>query len=189
MCCKKCLDVRVFVFLLPKLNVFPVFYCPILVSLCDLWPLRWQDWHPVWSSAALSPSALRYHVLLLFFVTVAFVSSRTSLGILLWPLSLTRHFHSENCGWLDIFSFRTIPCKLDRCWCIKIPVDRQFLKYSNEPVWHQLPWFYGFAKILQYYNFNNSNIDHKDISRIMSQPNALSIVLNNYSTMYVGVLE
>ncbi len=37
-------------------NVFPVFYCPVLVSLCELYPLFpvliWQERHPVWSSAA-----------------------------------------------------------------------------------------------------------------------------------------
>ncbi len=37
-------------------NVFPIFYCPILVSLCELYPpcpvLIWQERHPVWSSAA-----------------------------------------------------------------------------------------------------------------------------------------
>ncbi len=38
-------------------NVFPIFYCPILVSLCELYPpfpvLIWQERHPVWSSAAV----------------------------------------------------------------------------------------------------------------------------------------
>ncbi len=37
-------------------NVFTIFYCPILVSLCELYPpcpvLIWQERHPVWSSAA-----------------------------------------------------------------------------------------------------------------------------------------
>ncbi len=37
-------------------NVFPIFYCPILLSLCELYPpcpvLIWQEQHPVWSSAA-----------------------------------------------------------------------------------------------------------------------------------------
>ncbi len=35
---------------------FSIFYCPILVSLCELYPpcpvLSWQERHPVWSSAA-----------------------------------------------------------------------------------------------------------------------------------------
>ncbi len=39
-------------------NVFPIFYCPILVSLCELYPpfpvLNWQERHPVWSSAAVA---------------------------------------------------------------------------------------------------------------------------------------
>ncbi len=38
-------------------NVFPIFYCPILVSLCEFYPpfpvLSWQERHPVWSSAAV----------------------------------------------------------------------------------------------------------------------------------------
>ncbi len=37
-------------------DVFPIFYCPVLVSLCELYPpcavLIWQERHPVWSSAA-----------------------------------------------------------------------------------------------------------------------------------------
>ncbi len=36
---------------------FPIFYCPVLVSLCELYPLFpvliWQERHPVWSSAAV----------------------------------------------------------------------------------------------------------------------------------------
>ncbi len=39
-------------------NVFPIFYCPILVNLCKLYPpfpvLRWQERHPVWSFAAVT---------------------------------------------------------------------------------------------------------------------------------------
>ncbi len=39
-------------------NVFPIFYCPILMSQCELQPpfpvLSWQERHPVWSSAAVA---------------------------------------------------------------------------------------------------------------------------------------
>ncbi len=39
-------------------NGFPIFYCPILVSLCELYSpfpvLSWQERHPVWSSAAVA---------------------------------------------------------------------------------------------------------------------------------------
>ncbi len=39
-------------------NIFTIFYCPILVSLCVLYPpfpvLSWQERHPVWSSAAVA---------------------------------------------------------------------------------------------------------------------------------------
>ncbi len=38
-------------------NVFPIFYCPVLLSLCELYPpcpvLSWHEQHPVWSSAAV----------------------------------------------------------------------------------------------------------------------------------------
>ncbi len=37
-------------------NVFTIFYCPVLVIRCELYPpcpvLIWQERHPVWSSAA-----------------------------------------------------------------------------------------------------------------------------------------
>ncbi len=75
-------------------NVFPIFYCPILVSLCELYPpfpvLSWQECYPVWSSAAVA------HLLqgstccatwVVIWVSVAFLSSLTSLPILLWPLN------------------------------------------------------------------------------------------------------
>ncbi len=39
-------------------NIFPIFYRPILVSLCELYPLFpvliWQERHPVWSYAAVA---------------------------------------------------------------------------------------------------------------------------------------
>ncbi len=39
-------------------NVFPIFYCPILLSLCELYPLfpvlSWQEQHLMWSSAAVA---------------------------------------------------------------------------------------------------------------------------------------
>ncbi len=39
-------------------NVFPIFYYPILVSMCEFWPLfpvlNWQERHPVRSSAAVA---------------------------------------------------------------------------------------------------------------------------------------
>ncbi len=83
-------------------NVFPIFYCPILVSLCELqttFPvLIWQERHPVWSSAAVTHllqgstcCAFRDGILhtsvvteVVIWVTVAFLSSLTSLPFLLW---------------------------------------------------------------------------------------------------------
>ncbi len=39
-------------------NIFPNFYCPVLVNLCELYPpcpvLSWQERHPVWSSDAVA---------------------------------------------------------------------------------------------------------------------------------------
>lgn len=44
---------------------FPIVYCPVLVSPCELYPLlpvlSWQEWHPVWSSATL-PHLLQFVV-------------------------------------------------------------------------------------------------------------------------------
>ncbi len=48
-------------------NIFPIYYCPILVILCELYPpcavLIWQERHPVWSSAAVASSASGFDVL------------------------------------------------------------------------------------------------------------------------------
>ncbi len=103
-------------------NVFPIFYCPILVSLCELYPpflvLIWQERHPVWSFAAgahlLQGSMCCVfrdgilHILVVtsgYLSTVAFLSSLTRLSMLLWPLTSTRHICPHNCCSLDIFSF------------------------------------------------------------------------------------
>ncbi len=46
--------------------------------------------------------------------------------------------HTTATHW--IFSlFRTSLCKPQRWLWMKIPVDQQFLKYSDQPVWHQQP--------------------------------------------------
>lgn len=51
-------------------------------------------------------------------VTVALVSSQTSLAILLWPLAWARPFVPKNCCPLDIFfSLLTILCKLKWYLC------------------------------------------------------------------------
>ncbi len=61
-------------------NVFTIFYCTILVFLCELLPpfpvLSWQERHPVWSSAAVTHLLQGYY-----------------------------HFRPHNCRSLDIFSF------------------------------------------------------------------------------------
>ncbi len=105
-------------------NVFPIFYCPILLSLCKLYPpfpvFSWQERHPVWSSAAVAhllqgSTCCTFrdgilHTLVVtsvyfIWVTVAFLSSLTSLPILLRSLTSTRYFRPHNCRSLDIFSF------------------------------------------------------------------------------------
>ncbi len=100
-------------------NVFPIFYCPILVSLCELYPvLSWQERHPVWSSAAvvhLLQSSMccvfRDGILHTLVVTSDYLSYSclsiisNSPPILLWPLTSTRYFRPHNCRSLDIFYF------------------------------------------------------------------------------------
>ncbi|MEQ2259130.1 hypothetical protein XENORESO_007318 [Xenotaenia resolanae] len=44
-------------------------------------------------------------------------------------LTTTWYFHPHNCCSLNILSFRTIPCKPERRFCLKTPVDQQFLKH------------------------------------------------------------
>ncbi len=101
-------------------NVFPIFYCPILVSLCELYPpfpvLNWQERHPVWSSAAVAHllqgsmcCAFGDGILLTLVVTSGYLSylclpiiSNQSAHS---PLTSTSHFWPHNCRSLDIFSF------------------------------------------------------------------------------------
>lgn len=67
--------------------------------------LPWLQWVVIW-------------------LTVASLSSWTSLTILLQFLASTRHFCRENCHW----------------WlCVKVPVDQLFLKHPDYPVCHQQP--------------------------------------------------
>ncbi len=107
-------------------NVFTIFYCPILVSMCEWQPpfpvLSWQERHPVWSSAAVAHllqgsmcCAFRDGILRTlvvtsgYLITVAFLSSLTSLPIILWHQQGI-FVHTTAAHW--IFSlFRTILCK------------------------------------------------------------------------------
>ncbi len=99
-------------------NVFPIIYCPILVSLCELYPpcpvLSWQEQHPVWSSAAgahlLQGSTccvFRDGVLHTLVVMSGYLSycclSIISNQSVHSPLISTRYFHPHNCRSLDIF--------------------------------------------------------------------------------------
>ncbi len=101
-------------------NVFPIFYCSILVSLCELYPpfpvFSWQERHPVWSSAAVAHllqgstyCAFRDGILNTLVVTSGYLSycclSIISNQSVHSPLTSTRHFCPHNCRSLDIFSF------------------------------------------------------------------------------------
>ncbi len=101
-------------------NVFPIFYGPILVSLCELYPpfpvLSWQEQHPVWSSAAVDHllqgstcCVFRDGILHTLVVTSGFLSycclSIISNQSAHFPLTSKRHFRPHNCRSLDIFSF------------------------------------------------------------------------------------
>ncbi len=100
-------------------NVFPIFYFPILVSLCELQPpfpvLSWQERHPVWSSAAVAhllqgstccafrDGILHTLVVMRGYLSYCFLSiSNQSAN---FPLTSTRPFRPHNCRSLDIFSF------------------------------------------------------------------------------------
>ncbi len=102
-------------------NVFPIFYCPILLSLCELYPLfpvlSWQEQHPVWSSAAVAHllqgstcCAFRDGILHTLVVTSGYLCycclSIISNQSLTTPLisDINKAF-SHNCRSLDIFSF------------------------------------------------------------------------------------
>ncbi len=110
----------------------PIFYCPILVSLCELYPpfpvLIWQEQHPVWSSAAvahllqgLTCCAFRDGILHILVVTSGYLSyccllsSLTSLSILLWPLTSTRHFRENTKAVHDHFK-NTISLRHTQRW-------------------------------------------------------------------------
>ena len=97
----------------------------------------------VWSTAVYSPSAPRLNVLCAqrpsslvasvvaqgYFI-VTFISSNQSGYSPLTSAIIDKTFATH---W--IFSlFETILCKPQRWLCVKIPVDQQFLKYSDQPV-------------------------------------------------------
>ncbi len=138
-------------------NIFPIFYCPILVSQCKLQPLfpvlRWQEWHPVWSSAAvahllqgLKCCAFRDGILHALVVTSGYLSycclSIISNQSTHTPLTsdINKAFASTQLPLTGYFLFFG-PFSLNPRWlCVKIPVDQQFLKYSDQPVLCQQPF-------------------------------------------------
>ncbi len=103
-------------------NVFPIFYCPNLESLCELYPpcpvLIWQERHPVWFSAAVAHllqgskcCVFRDGILHTLVVTSGYLSycclsiiSNQSAHSLL-TFDINKAFSSTQL--LDIFSFRS----------------------------------------------------------------------------------
>ena len=94
-----------------------------------------------------SPSSSRFHVWcvqrwysafhwlerVLIWVTVAFLSSGTSLPILLWPLTSTRHFRPHNCHALDIFSFGPFSVNSKDGWAWKSQRISSFWNTQSGP--------------------------------------------------------
>ncbi len=62
--------------------------------------IAWMYCKSLWIKASAKCINLHFKM----WVSVAFLSSLTSLPILLWPLTSTRHFRPHNCRSLDIFS-------------------------------------------------------------------------------------
>ncbi len=107
-------------------NVFPIFCCPVLGSLCELYPpcavLIWPERHPVWSSAAgvhlLQGSmccVFRDGILQTLVVTSGYLSycclSIISNQSVHSPLTSTRHFiYTTAAHWIYSL-FLTILCK------------------------------------------------------------------------------
>ncbi len=124
-----------------------------------LWPRPLQDlrtveakglWHLVSSSAAVTHllqglcvqrwcSAYLGCNKWLFELLLPFPSSQTSRLISsdLWHQNGV-FVHTTTAHWIFSLSW-TIPCEPQRWLCVKIPIDQQFLKYSDQPVWHQQP--------------------------------------------------
>jgi len=105
----------------------------------------------VWSSAAaahllqgLTCYVFRDGILHTLFVTSGYLSycclSIISNQSAHSPLTSTRHFCPHNCAHWIFSLFRTILSKPKRRLCVEIPVVQQFLKYSDQPVWHQQPF-------------------------------------------------
>ncbi len=126
-------------------NVFPIFYCPILVSLCELLPpfpvLSWQERHSVWSSAAVAHllqgsmcCAFRDGILLTLVVTSGYlsyccfsiISNQSAHSLLISDIN--KAFLSTQLSLTGYFLF-FVPLTVNpRMLRVKIPVDQQFLK-------------------------------------------------------------
>ncbi len=134
-------------------HFFPIFHCPILVILCELYPpcpvLSSQERHPVWSSAAVAHllqgstcCAFRDGILHILVVTSGYLSycclSIISNQSAHSPLTsnINKAFSSTKLPLTGYFLFFGPFSVNPRNGCVKIPVDQQFLKYSD----HQQPF-------------------------------------------------
>lgn len=136
-------------------DTLPIFYCPILASLFNL-QLRFtvlsqQKWNPVWSSAAVDQlpqgfkcwpfrdcmlNSLEVMNGYLSYCCLSFLHLKS---VCAFSSDLSKQscnfIHTTDTQW--IFSvFQVILCKPQRRLCVKLLVDHQFLKYSDQPAWH-----------------------------------------------------
>ena len=120
-------------------KIFPVFSCPVLVSLCPLQPqlsVGWPKWIPTWSSAVvahptlgLTLCAVWYAFLLTAIVKSGYRSYR-SLSVISKhsghsPLTSLKAFSSAELTVTGCYLFLHIVSKLSRLLCIKIPGNQQ----------------------------------------------------------------
>jgi len=137
-------------------NIFPVFYCPVLVSLCDVASVSCSQLTGVAPGVVFcccSSSASRFDVLCVQRCSSADLGCNEWLFEWLLPsyqLEAVWPFSCDLWRQQDIFSqrtaahwifslFQTSLCEPWRWLWEKSPVDQQFLKYSDQPVWHQQP--------------------------------------------------
>ncbi len=133
-------------------SVFPIFYGLILVSLCELYPpfpvLRWQERHPVWSSAAVA-HLLQGSTCCVFRDAILHTLVITSGYLSYCCLSIisNQSVHSPLTSDINTaFSYTQLPLTGPFLFFWPFSVNhrddcvwkfQQFLKYSDKPVWHQ----------------------------------------------------
>ncbi len=124
-------------------NVFPIFYCSVLVILCELYPpcavLIWQERHPVWSSAA-GAHLLQGSTCCVFRDGILHTLVVTSVYLSYCCLSIISNQSVHSPLTSDINKTFSSTQLLVKMIYWKIPVYQQCLKYSDQSVWHQQPF-------------------------------------------------